>query len=203
MNTPGQNPAANEKLEIFHRIISDQLNARLAESPKFFWAVVAVGSAYGYALWEYPRGGGVGPFQHLALILISTLAFGVALLAEWYLAALGYGFRFLQATQVRVEKVLEWHRFGLARAESPGSEWKYPFWLLPSIYLPHAIAFGALMVLVALGSGIALRWASLNWAGVAVGVVAPYFLNAHYHRKFRQKTNKEGLCLPSAAGGSA
>jgi hypothetical protein len=42
-----------DQLAGFHKTISEQLNARLAESPRFFWALVVVSTGYGYVLWNY------------------------------------------------------------------------------------------------------------------------------------------------------
>src|SRR5260370_28970020 len=56
-NSGGDQPdrSAAERLAGFHQTISEQLNARLAESPRFFWVLVAVSAAYGYVLWHGPR----------------------------------------------------------------------------------------------------------------------------------------------------
>ncbi len=42
-----------DELATFHQTISKQLNARLEESPRFFWALVVVSTGYGYVLWNY------------------------------------------------------------------------------------------------------------------------------------------------------
>jgi|SRR5713101_6692878 len=95
-----------ERLADFHRTISEQLNSRLEESPRFFWALVAISTAYGYALWE-PKSDPLALAQREIVVrLTAILAYLATLWASWYLAALGYAFRFLQNTQHCIEHAL-------------------------------------------------------------------------------------------------
>jgi hypothetical protein len=74
-----------ELLAGFHHTISEQLNSRLSESPKFFGLLVVISTGYGYVLSRD---------SPCKLILPATvLALAATLWASWYLAALGYAFR--------------------------------------------------------------------------------------------------------------
>jgi hypothetical protein len=93
---------ADEKqlLAQFHHTISEQLNARLSESLKFFGLLIIVSTGYGYVLSK----------RELDELFVpaSLLAYGAVLCASWYLAALGYAFRFLQNSQHMIEHALGW-----------------------------------------------------------------------------------------------
>src|SRR3989304_4467276 len=89
------NDAQKARLAGFHKTISEQLNARLAESPRFFGVLVIAGTAYGYVLLNFKSVDG------RLFILVSIVAYTAVLWSLWYLAALGYAFRYLQNTQHR------------------------------------------------------------------------------------------------------
>jgi hypothetical protein len=91
------------RLVQFHHTISEQLNARLSESPKFFGLLIVVSTGYGYVLSNNKL------CNHgKLLVLASGLSYAAVLWACWYLAALGYAFRFLQYSQHQIERTLEW-----------------------------------------------------------------------------------------------
>lgn len=100
-----------ESLAEFHRTISEQLNARLEESPRFFWALVAISTAYGYALWGAKSDVSDQAQREIVVRLTAILAYLATLWASWYLAALGYAFRFLQNTQHCIERALGWDHY--------------------------------------------------------------------------------------------
>ena len=73
------NDKDKELLAQYHHTISEQLNARLSESPKFFWLLIVVSTAYGYVLSNHPS-------CHKSLfVLVSLLVWAVSLWANWYL----------------------------------------------------------------------------------------------------------------------
>src|SRR5712691_9575156 len=96
--------ADQKQLADFHRTISEQLNSRLEESPRFFWALVAISTAYGYSLWGEMSDPSAQAETHIVVHL-------AILWASWYLAALGYAFRFLQNTQHCIEHALGWDHY--------------------------------------------------------------------------------------------
>ena len=131
-----------DRLAGFHRTISDQLNARLAESPRFFWALVVASAGYGYVLWNLRDS--PDPFHCRIFYLASALSYFAVLWASWYLADLGYGFRFLQNCQHCIEHALEWDQYvpvgdGRRPGEPPDKFYHF-FRLLPGTY--HAYVFG-------------------------------------------------------------
>ena len=69
-----------ELLAQFHHTISEQLNARLSESPKFFGLLVLVSTGYGYVLSE--------PKLCKLIPLATGLSLAATVWASWYLAAL-------------------------------------------------------------------------------------------------------------------
>lgn len=142
-----------ENLAEFHRTISEQLNARLEESPRFFWALVAISTAYGYALWgEYTQPSALAQ-REVVVHLTGVLAYLATLWASWYLAALGYAFRFLQNTQHCIEHALGWDNYAPENTAPPKSpRWVDSFWLLPGIYHPHALGLCVFLSLVAFTS---------------------------------------------------
>ena len=101
-----------DQLAGFHQTISQQLNARLAESPRFFWALVVVSTGYGYVLWNVANATKQDePELRPVLILASLLSYVAVLWASWYLAALGYAFRYLQSGQHCIEHALGWDAY--------------------------------------------------------------------------------------------
>jgi hypothetical protein len=143
----------HEKLPEFHRTISEQLNARLEESPRFFWALVAISTAYGYALWGEHADPSATPQRHVVVRLVAILAYLATLWASWYLAALGYAFRFLQNTQHCIEHALGWDKYAPHSTSPPKTpRWRDSFWLLPGIYHPHAVGLCFFLTMVTLTS---------------------------------------------------
>ena len=191
-----ENKDDRDRLAEFHHTISEQLNSRLSESPQFFGLLIVVATGYGYALVHgRPK-----------LVLLATgLSYVAVLWASWYLAALGYAFRFLQNTQHCIEHELEWAKYtpGSDKEEKeedggkpPASEILPPdaFWLLPGIY--HAHAFG-LCALIAIICGVG-SYKSLCYmptccavacciAAFVAGIAFTFLINGHYVRKFRDK----------------
>ena len=156
MDIPGEHDQKKrEQLAGFHQTISEQLNARLAESPRFFWALVVVSTGYGYVLWNVANDPKPGLFMMLGIA--SLLSYVAVLWASSYLAALGYAFRYLQNIQHCIEHALEWDIYGPRRnprkpGEPPARYWWCLdiFWLLPGIYHAHVgglVAFLAIIIL--------------------------------------------------------
>jgi hypothetical protein len=180
----------------FYRTISEQLNARLAESPRFFWALAAVTAAYAYVLWHGPRDMS-DPWRRgwlRTFIIASLLACGTGIWSHWYLAALGYAFRFLQNSQHRIEERLHWD---LYRPENTGhppdriDSLANLFWLLPGTYHAHLFELCAYIVIV-----IVAFWAYYPERIVAyvaaitavlVAIVGVWWIHYHYVAKFRRK----------------
>lgn len=170
-----------ELLAQFHHTISEQLNSRLSESPKFFGLLVVVSTGYGYVLSD--------PKLHQFIPLATALSLAATLWASWYLAALGYAFRFLQNIQHRIERALSWSpQYALESGEPPRSLWNPLrwFWLLPGIYHAHAAGLCFLFVLVCL-TGIGGRKGT---AASIVGVSAIALVNLCYLKKFEGKRKK-------------
>lgn len=160
----------------FHHTISEQLNSRLSESPQFFGLLVVVATGYGYTLAH--------PEPHLKTVA-NALAMGATLWAGWYLAALGYAFRFLQTSQHLIERKLDWSRFAPTPGEPPECysnplDW---FWLLPGIYHAHVLALMFLGVLICL-IGLPGYW---SWIGSAVAVCWVAGWNLRYLVKFKHR----------------
>lgn len=144
----------NEKelLAQFHHTISEQLDSRLSESPKFFGLLVVVSTAYGYVLSKSDL-----ECNKTLFVLASLLAYLAVHWANWYLAALGYAFRFLQNSQHLIEDALDWSpRFvpgkerGRMTGEPPQSV-KNPldaFWLLPGIYHSHVAGLAIFLAII-------------------------------------------------------
>jgi hypothetical protein len=178
------NDKDKELLAQFHHTISEQLDSRLGESPKFFGVLVIVATGYGYAVTKNPA----NPALDKGLVLAATLlSLAATFWAAWYLAALGYAFRFLQLTQHGIEEALEWKRF----APTPGepklflNPFKW-FWLLPGIYHPHVAGLTALFLVV--------LWLT-DWSGCAkingsiVGIAFIALTNLYYLKKFIKRRN--------------
>ena len=196
MGTPS---LKRDQLAGFHRTISQQLSARLAESPRFFWALVVVSTGYGYVLWNVamnPEQTKPGSFT--GFVIASLLAYAAVLWASWYLAALGYAFRFLQNGQHCIEYALGWNTY-----VPNGDTGKPPtrirrlgdiFWLLPGIYHAHAFGLVALLILIIAAFCCYSRqwWAScsvlfIGLISFVVGVGLIVFFNLHYVWKFQEK----------------
>jgi hypothetical protein len=169
-----------ELLAEFHHTISEQLNARLSESPKFFGLLIVVSTGCGYVLSE--------PKLCKFITLATVLSLAATLWATWYLAALGYAFRFLQNIQHRIEHALEWSRCTLDSGNPPESLW-YPwkwFWLLPGIYHAHAAGICFLFVLVCVTGFAGRRGIVVSVIGVSVISL----VNWCYLKKFKRTRKK-------------
>lgn len=170
-----------ELLAGFHHTISEQLNARLSESPKFFGLLVVVGTGYAYVLSKT---------ELRSLIPLATkLSLAATLWASWYLAALGYAFRFLQTSQHRIEGALEWRRYSPPAGTRQGTllnplAW---FWLLPGIYQAHAAGLVAFFIFVSF-TGL---YGSTRWAVAIVGVLLMGLANLWYLRKLECKITRK------------
>jgi len=166
-----------ELLAQFHHTISEQLNARLSESPKFFGLLVLVSTGYGYVLSE--------PKLCKLVPLATGLSLATAVWASWYLAALGYAFRWLQNVQHRIEAELGWNRYPPKAGKPPKSlinplKW---YWLLPGIYEAHAAGLSALFVLICFTGMTGCKRFALS----IVGVFVIALLNLGYLWKFKNK----------------
>jgi hypothetical protein len=198
----GTNPMGErDQLAGFHRVISEQLNARLAESPRFFWTLVAATAGYGYVLWNQKSD---APAQHIVVTLAAVLSYGAILWASYYLAALGYAFRFLQNCQHCIEHALGWDAYtptgpldqGAPRHRAggvPSGRFGHALKLLPGIY--HAHVFGLVFFLgLVVAAGCWDQWlkrpsACLVIVGVAAFVLGTGFIvgiNWYYALKLRR-----------------
>lgn len=184
----------NETLAQFHRTISEQLNARLSEAPRFFWAVILSVTAYAYVLWWYAGEKQTPDRFYTVFMLVSGVAYLSVLWVAAYLAALGYAFRYLQNSQHRIEDVLGWEIY---RPETTG----FPpetirsiedlFWLLPGIY--HAHLYGLLFLSVVLHVVFVVLIPDTH--GATLVAIATFTFetawvfswNYHYLKKFRQR----------------
>lgn len=179
----------------FHHTISEQLNARLSESPKFFGLLIVVSTGYGYVLSKAE----MAKFFMLATLL----SYGAVLWASWYLAALGYAFRFLQNSQHLIEHALGWNPTFVPGPEDGRKTGRPPWppkrlsdlvWLLPGIYHPHAVGLGAFLILICLAFS-RYRWDSwphrwvvaVGFAASLVGIAMMIRMNVHYLNRFRKK----------------
>jgi len=179
----------------FHHTISEQLNARLSESPKFFGLLVVVSTGYGYVLSRADLDG--------LFLGASALAYTAVLWASWYLAALGYSFRFLQYSQHEIERTLGWNPRYVPGPEGEGATGAPPptsdnpflwFWHLPSIYHPHAAGLALFLALVC----FVFSWhcskccahaplIKVGWIGIVIGFALILVVNRYYLGKFRMK----------------
>ena len=205
MGTPS---LKRDQLAGFHCTISQQLNARLAESPRFFWALVVVSTGYGYVLWNVAKNPEqTEPGSFTVFVIASLLSYATILWASWYLAALGYAFRFLQNGQHRIEYALGWNTY-----VPNGNTGKPPvkirrcghiFWLLPGIYHAHAFGLVALLTIIIAAfccysrqwwgscSGLLVGFIGLIFFVVGVGFII--CVNLCYVRKFRKKWQNPAL----------
>jgi hypothetical protein len=184
----------------FHKTISQQLNARLAESPRFFWALVAVSTGYGYVLWNYSATPTCSEFK--VAWTAAVLSYLSILWASWYLAALGYAFRFLQSAQHSVERELRWSEFAPTASDPPEGIWKPQniFWLLPSIYHAHAFGLCAFLILVA----ASYHWLLGGTLAIAIvaailGLAAIAAINIYYREKFINRQKPQTISIPIGA----
>ncbi|MCY3778038.1 MAG: hypothetical protein OXH11_18845 [Candidatus Aminicenantes bacterium] len=189
----------HNQLASFHDTISRQLNARLEESPRFFWALIVVSTGYGYVIWEIANG--PQPTEsplRTVFILASLLAFSAVIWASWYLAALGYAFRYLQNVQHCIEHALGWEIYGPKSGSLPPRicGCSGVFSLLPGIY--HAHIFGLITFQVLINS--AFSYYIWQWCGICIalllflisnviGVGFHFLINRHYVRRFSEKWN--------------
>lgn len=183
----------NEDLGLFHRTISEQLNSRLTEAPRFFWVVILGVTAYAYVLWWYAGEEKTPDRFYTIFVLVSILAYFSILWATLYLAALGYAFRYLQNCQHRIEDALGWYIFRPKTTGVPPERITSPpklFWLLPGIY--HAHLYGLMFLSIVL-HGIFVAVYPDKSVGLQA-VVCTLLLqtgwvwawNYHYLRRFQQ-----------------
>jgi len=175
------NDKEKELLAEFHHTISEQLNSRLSESPKFFALLVVVSTGYGYVLSNSE----LSRFMTQATLL----ALAATLWAAWYLAALGYAFRFLQYSQRHIEHGLEWTKYNPESGEPPKSLWNPVnwFWLLPGIYYAHAVGLCFFFVLICFVGFSGCE----RWAISAVGLCSIAGVNWYYFYKFKKKWKRQ------------
>lgn len=192
-----------ELLAQFHHTISEQLNSRLSESPKFFGLLVVVSTGYGFVLSRPDL-----CKQDLILVLASLISYLAVLWASWYLAALGYAFRFLQNIQHGIEHELDWEKYA-PMPENTRKTGKPPwppdklfdeFWLLPGIYHAHAAGLGVFLTVICVAFGC-YGWNIWQSCGlhcfvvgisVAATILGLFFIcrmNRHYLRRFQAKRN--------------
>jgi len=190
------NDKDKELLAQFHHTISEQLNSRLSESPRFFGLLVVVATGYGYVLSRSDLSKLFFPATILALL--------ATLWASWYLAALGYAFRFLQNSQHCIERQLGWSIFtpeadqDTGKPPQPVKSISDVFWLLPGIYHAHAFGLCAFLVVICL-AGCHASWA--RWphcrivtCGLLVfvfSIALIFWINLHYVQKFRDKRRQD------------
>lgn len=184
----------NESLGQFHRTISEQLNARLSEAPRFFWAVILSITAYAYIIWWYAGAEQTPAHFPAVFTLVSGVAYLSILWVTTYLAALGYAFRYLQNSQHRIEDVLGWEIYRPEMTGIPPEKIQSIedlFWLLPGIY--HAHLYGLLFLSVILHVVfIALlpdRYGALLVAAATftLEVAWVFSWNNHYLKQFRER----------------
>jgi len=201
-DSPYQNGPGMDRLAGFHHTISEQLNARLAESPRFFAVLVVASTAYGFVLWNF------GPetrnsAKNSAFLLVSVVAYAAGLWSHWYLAALGYAFRFLQNTQHRIEEALGWDSYrprGTGNPPERITTLPRLLWLLPGIY--HAHFFGLSLFLVAVIGSFWWHWPNRHtvnyWtaAALVIAAVTIFSVNYHYLTKFKRKRVPQGTGPP-------
>ena len=199
-----------DQLAGFHRTISEQLNARLSESPRFFWALVVVSTGYGYVLWNVANDERQGePGSCAMLVIASLLSYGAVLWASWYLlAALGYAFRYLQNGQHCIEEALGWDVYGPPRGDAPSKiRWGSldNFWLLPGIYHAHVSGLVLFLTIVIIAFFWYSRQCWCSYPALCIGIIAFVFwaigvafifgINRRYVRKYRKK-RKDPATVP-------
>jgi hypothetical protein len=198
MDTDEKQDHEYERLAQFHHTISEQLNARLAESPKFFGLLIVVSTGYGYVLST----------PHLSeqaevFVLASFLSYATVLWSIWYLAALGYAFRFLQNSQHLIERALGWSPAYVPGPEDGRMSGEPPepikilksFWLLPGIYHAHAAGLSVFLLIIcgAFWFRAGQRW-PFHWLAPVISLIAVslglfwiFWINRYYLKKFKRK----------------
>ena len=176
------NERRGDLLAQYHHTISEQLNARLSESPKFFGLLIIVGTGYAYAISD----------DRLAKVVVpgTLLSLATILWAAWYLAALGYAFRFLQNIQQCIEHALGWNKFAPASTGRPPHSLINPlqwFWLLPGIYHAHAAGL-ILFFVVVCGTSCRIFW---RWWSATIAAI-----NLYYREKFKATRREPSTHLP-------
>ena len=182
-----------ELLAQFHHTISEQLNSRLSESPKFFGLLIVITTGYGYVLSNHELSSNKELF-----VSASLLSYFSVLWASWYLAALGYGFRFLQNIQHCAEHALNWNPRYVPREDERAST----LWLLPSIYHPHAIGLVFVLGIICGIFGYHARlwlWSPccswiLSLIFFLAGLGFVLWINKYYKRKFETKRRNATEC---------
>lgn len=184
----------NESLGQFHRTISEQLNARLSEAPRFFWAVILSITAYAYVLWWYAGESQTPTRFYTVFSLVSGVAYLSILWVTAYLAALGYAFRYLQNSQHRIEDVLGWEIYRPEMTGVPPETIRSIedlFWLLPGIY--HAHLYGLLFLSMILHAVFIALIPDLYGATLVatatftLEIAWVFWWNNHYLKQFRER----------------
>jgi len=181
--------ATRKNLVEFHKTISEQLDSRLSESPRFLGAVVIALTAYGFALELSTRG---------LLLLATGVLYAVLLWAIWYLIVLSYAFRHLQNIQHGIENRLGWSQFRpLKTGIPPGRLRHYKinelFWIVPGIYQPHLAGLlfliGVLSFVTNYLYGKELEWLDVGLMHVPFMIALLWAggLSRHYFIKYREK----------------
>jgi hypothetical protein len=125
------------------------------------------------------------------------VAYAAVLWSVWYLAALGYAFRYLQNAQHRIEDDLGWQIYRNRTTGIPPSDDGFiaqTFWLLPGIYHAHAAGLTILLCLVVAAFGWRWFWLQ-NWcvailfsiSGGVASVAIVFVINRRYFLRFRDK----------------
>ena len=200
-----------ENLAKYHATIAEQLDSRMAESPKFFGVVVVALTAYAYAIWHWVpnKEGSTLAEQGFMLGIVSILAYLVVLWAVSYLAALSYAFRFLQYSMHKAEDELGWKGFRLSDAERMNYGCVTDsFKLSPGIYHAHLAGLFFIMILLCfvfwhkwayycrtVGEKIWCLGESRDWVYPGVfllfGVFWFVFVNRHYLLKYVMKIEEK------------
>lgn len=197
-----------DRLAEFHRTLSEQLNSRLSESPKFFWVLIVVSAGYGYVLW-FVQSKDEFPDRQIVVTLAAVLSYVAVLWASYYLAALGYAFRFLQNCQHCIERALGWDESVLTGKRNVEKGRRRPgkppanerglnaFWLLPGIYHAHIAGLSVFLTVVVAAFCWHLFVTQPHWPKLCVilacslfwmaGLWFMYGINQHYLRKFNAK----------------
>lgn len=186
------------RLASFHGTMAEQLNSRLSESPRFFALILAALTAYAYVISQPQTG-------RFLLALVSLISYVVLLWAIWYVAALGYAFRFLQYSMHQAEKVLGWDKHGLSSGEVSREGIFSSFWLLPGIYHAHLSGLVCIVGIVCFIFGV--KWWNTagfwcpHWEAVALGISTwqlgvgwSFFINKYYRDKYDKKLNNSTTC---------
>lgn len=200
--SPKLDQAQVEGLTSFHGTMAEQLDARLSESHKFLGVLVLAITAYAYVIWYWELSRG-----RFVLLLVSAISYLVTIWAIWYLAALGYAFRFLQYSMHQAEKTLGWEKLGLPSG-TVGQGLPRVIWLHPGIYQAHLFGVVSLMLLVCVT--LAFKWwhipefvpdvllnkhtesIILGVVGLVGGLSFTVGINLFYVSKYEKKTKQRG-----------